>query len=70
MIILNLFWKQRLSNLRIHANFNDNLCRAVSKTCARVGALDFGEHTESLFIVNSELLHERSFVLLTVFSHL
>ncbi|XP_062108529.1 uncharacterized protein LOC133819334 [Humulus lupulus] len=33
----------RQSNLRIPDNFNDNLCREVTKTCARVGALDFGK---------------------------
>ncbi|KAL6971341.1 hypothetical protein U1Q18_031019 [Sarracenia purpurea var. burkii] len=33
----------RLSNLRIHANFNCNLCREITKACARVGAIDFGK---------------------------
>ncbi|MFQ6632613.1 hypothetical protein Gotur_009257 [Gossypium turneri] len=33
----------RLSNLRIHSNFNCNLCQQVAKTCARVGAIDFGK---------------------------
>ncbi|CAL5415787.1 unnamed protein product [Camellia sinensis] len=33
----------RLSNLRIHENFNCNLCREITKTCARVGAIDFGK---------------------------
>uniref|UniRef100_A0A6N2MLL7 Pentacotripeptide-repeat region of PRORP domain-containing protein n=1 Tax=Salix viminalis TaxID=40686 RepID=A0A6N2MLL7_SALVM len=33
----------RLSNLRIHDNFNCNLCREVTKACARVGAVDFGK---------------------------
>lgn len=33
----------RLSNLRIHDNFNCNLCREVTKTCVHVGALDFGK---------------------------
>ncbi|CAI0466671.1 unnamed protein product [Linum tenue] len=32
----------RLSNLRIHDNFNCNLCREVAKACARAGAIDFG----------------------------
>ncbi|XP_072997865.1 uncharacterized protein [Typha latifolia] len=32
----------RLSNLRIHANFNCHLCMRVSEACARVGALDYG----------------------------
>ncbi|XP_052190376.1 uncharacterized protein LOC127800029 [Diospyros lotus] len=33
----------RLSNLRIHADFNCNLCREITKTCVRVGAIDFGK---------------------------
>ncbi|KAL2506701.1 hypothetical protein Adt_22322 [Abeliophyllum distichum] len=33
----------RLSNLRIHNNFNSALCREVTKACARVGAVDFGK---------------------------
>ncbi|KAH1089202.1 hypothetical protein J1N35_016459 [Gossypium stocksii] len=33
----------RLSNLRIHSNFNCSLCQQVAKTCARVGAIDFGK---------------------------
>ncbi|KAJ9154456.1 hypothetical protein P3X46_027787 [Hevea brasiliensis] len=33
----------RLSNLRIHDNFNCHLCREVTKACARVGAIDFGK---------------------------
>ncbi|KAK3189798.1 hypothetical protein Dsin_029359 [Dipteronia sinensis] len=33
----------RLSNLRIHDNFNCNLCREVTKACVRVGALDFAK---------------------------
>ncbi|KAJ4823083.1 hypothetical protein Tsubulata_009613 [Turnera subulata] len=33
----------RLSNLRIHENFNCNLCREVTKACARVGAVEFGK---------------------------
>lgn len=33
---------QRLSNLRIHDNFNSNLCQQVAKTCVRVGAIDSG----------------------------
>ncbi|XP_066395462.1 uncharacterized protein [Miscanthus floridulus] len=32
----------RLSNLRISANFNENLCRKVTEACARVGAIDYG----------------------------
>ncbi|KAL5541799.1 hypothetical protein UlMin_009509 [Ulmus minor] len=35
----------RLSNLRISSNFNENLCREVTKACARVGALDLGKKT-------------------------
>ncbi|EOY06418.1 RING finger and CHY zinc finger domain-containing protein 1 isoform 1 [Theobroma cacao] len=33
----------RLSNLRIHSNFNCNLCQEVTRACARVGAIDFGK---------------------------
>lgn len=33
----------RLSNLRIHDNFNCNLCREVTKACARLGTVDFGK---------------------------
>ncbi|EEF45488.1 uncharacterized protein LOC8262394 [Ricinus communis] len=33
----------RLSNLRIHDNFNCHLCREVTKACTRVGAIDFGK---------------------------
>ncbi|KAK0607524.1 hypothetical protein LWI29_016205 [Acer saccharum] len=33
----------RLSNLRIHDNFNCNLCLEVTKACVRVGALDFAK---------------------------
>ena len=33
---------QRLSNLRVNANFNDHLCMKVTDACARVGALDYG----------------------------
>ncbi|KAK9145347.1 hypothetical protein Sjap_005250 [Stephania japonica] len=32
----------RLSNLRIHANFNCTLCLRVAEACARVGAINFG----------------------------
>lgn len=32
----------RLSNLRIHANFNCHLCMRVTEACARAGALDYG----------------------------
>ncbi|CAN1283906.1 hypothetical protein LINPERPRIM_LOCUS18483 [Linum perenne] len=32
----------RLSNLRIHDNFNCSLCREIAKACTRVGAIDFG----------------------------
>ncbi|KAM7278119.1 hypothetical protein ACFE04_005253 [Oxalis oulophora] len=35
----------RLSNLRIHDNFNCALCRDIAKACARVGALEFGKKT-------------------------
>ena len=43
--IFNLFCKQRLFNLRIHDNFNCNLCREVAKACVNAGALDFGLYT-------------------------
>lgn len=33
----------RLSNLRIHDDFNCNLCREVAKACVHAGALDFGK---------------------------
>lgn len=33
----------RLSNLRIHENFNCNLCQEVTKACVRAGAVDFGK---------------------------
>jgi hypothetical protein len=46
---------QRLSNLRISANFNDHLCMKVSEACARVGVLDYG-------IVRSQ----RSFLFVTL----
>ncbi|GAB4843566.1 hypothetical protein Ancab_013531 [Ancistrocladus abbreviatus] len=35
----------RLSNLRIHDNFNCNLCREVAKACTCVGATDLGKKT-------------------------
>ncbi|KAG9445130.1 hypothetical protein H6P81_016470 [Aristolochia fimbriata] len=35
--------KFRLSNLRIHENFNSHLCQRVADACIRVGALDFGK---------------------------
>ncbi|XP_031739007.1 uncharacterized protein LOC101219378 isoform X2 [Cucumis sativus] len=35
----------RLSNLRIHDNFNSHLCREVTKACVRAGALQFGKKT-------------------------
>lgn len=41
--ILQNLRRFRLSNLRIHANFNCNLCREITKACARVGAIDFGK---------------------------
>ncbi|KNA15174.1 hypothetical protein SOVF_100290 [Spinacia oleracea] len=33
----------RLSNLRIHDNFNCNLCQEVAKACVRAGAVDYGK---------------------------
>ncbi|GLT99197.1 hypothetical protein SLE2022_166500 [Rubroshorea leprosula] len=41
--ILKNLRRFRLSNLRIHENFNCNLCREVTKTCVHIGALDFGK---------------------------
>ncbi|OMO53719.1 hypothetical protein CCACVL1_28411 [Corchorus capsularis] len=35
----------RLSNLRIHSNFNCNLCQEVARACVRVGTIDFGKRT-------------------------
>lgn len=35
----------RLSNLRIHDNFNCALCQEVTRTCLRVGAIDYGKKT-------------------------
>lgn len=33
----------RLSNLRIHENFNCALCQEITKACVRVGAVDLGK---------------------------
>ncbi|XP_044484124.1 uncharacterized protein LOC123210032 isoform X2 [Mangifera indica] len=41
--ILENLRRFRLSNLRIHSNFDCNLCREVAKACVRVGAIDFGK---------------------------
>ncbi|KAK9051407.1 hypothetical protein SSX86_028034 [Deinandra increscens subsp. villosa] len=43
--VLENLRKFRLSNLRIFENFNENLCREVSKACVRVEAIDFGKKT-------------------------
>lgn len=43
--VLENLRKFRLSNLRIFENFNDNLCREISKACVRVEAIDFGKKT-------------------------
>ncbi|KAJ4722237.1 RING finger and CHY zinc finger domain-containing protein 1 isoform 1 [Melia azedarach] len=43
--ILQNLRRFRLSNLRIHENFNCNLCREVTKTCVRVGAIDYGKRS-------------------------
>ncbi|XP_077233819.1 uncharacterized protein LOC143876082 [Tasmannia lanceolata] len=43
--ILQNLRRFRLSNLRIHANFNCQLCLRVAEACARAGALDFGKKT-------------------------
>ncbi|KAK9289039.1 hypothetical protein L1049_017510 [Liquidambar formosana] len=41
--ILQNLRRFRLSNLRIHSNFNCNLCQEITKACVRVGAIDFGK---------------------------
>ncbi|XP_027332570.1 uncharacterized protein LOC113847577 [Abrus precatorius] len=41
--ILQNLRRFRLSNLRIHDNFNCNLCREVAKACVHAGAVDFGK---------------------------
>ncbi|KAL5852479.1 hypothetical protein ACOSQ3_007597 [Xanthoceras sorbifolium] len=41
--ILQNLRRFRLSNLRIHDNFNCNLCREVTKASVHVGALDFAK---------------------------
>ncbi|MED6106448.1 hypothetical protein PIB30_005084 [Stylosanthes scabra] len=41
--ILENLRRFRLSNLRIHDNFNSNLCQEVTKACVKAGALDFGK---------------------------
>ncbi|KAM0984992.1 hypothetical protein ACFX13_012537 [Malus domestica] len=41
--ILQNLRRFRLSNLRIHSDFNCNLCREVTKACVHVGALDYGK---------------------------
>ncbi|KAK7264590.1 hypothetical protein RJT34_32199 [Clitoria ternatea] len=41
--ILQNLRRFRLSNLRIHDNFNCNLCREVAKACVHAGAIDFGK---------------------------
>ncbi|KAI7755966.1 hypothetical protein M8C21_025299 [Ambrosia artemisiifolia] len=43
--VLENLRKFRLSNLRIFENFNDNLCREVSKACVRAEAIDLGKKT-------------------------
>lgn len=43
--VLENLRKFRLSNLRIFENFNDNLCREISKACVRVEAIDLGKKT-------------------------
>ncbi|MFS8027294.1 hypothetical protein Hanom_Chr16g01497031 [Helianthus anomalus] len=43
--VLENLRKFRLSNLRIFENFNDNLCREVSKACVRAEAIEFGKKT-------------------------
>lgn len=41
--ILQNLRRFRLSHLRIHSDFNCNLCREITKACVRVGALHFGK---------------------------
>ncbi|KAL0754023.1 hypothetical protein Bca101_091691 [Brassica carinata] len=41
--VLQKLRRFRLSNLRLHDNFNSNLCQQVAKTCVRVGAIDSGK---------------------------
>ncbi|XP_058076237.1 uncharacterized protein LOC131224839 isoform X2 [Magnolia sinica] len=43
--ILQELQRFRLSNLRIFANFNCQLCLRVARACAHVGAVDFGMRT-------------------------
>lgn len=42
----------RLSNLRIHDNYNSHLCQEVTKACVRAGALQFGKKTLWIHNVN------------------
>uniref|UniRef100_A0A1J3DLC5 Pentatricopeptide repeat-containing protein, mitochondrial n=1 Tax=Noccaea caerulescens TaxID=107243 RepID=A0A1J3DLC5_NOCCA len=43
----------RLTNLRIHGNFNCNLCRQVAKACVRVGAIN---HALMIWTVSKRVL--------------
>ncbi|KAG7018634.1 hypothetical protein SDJN02_20504 [Cucurbita argyrosperma subsp. argyrosperma] len=42
----------RLSNLRIHDNYNSHLCQEITKACIRAGALQFGKKTLWIHNVN------------------
>lgn len=41
-VFFHLCLIQRLSNLRIHENFNCHLCLRVVEACVRAGAIDYG----------------------------
>lgn len=42
---------QKLSNLRIHENFNCALCQEVTRTCLRVGAIDYGLNLNPSYLI-------------------
>lgn len=50
-------WLQRLSNLRISVNFNEDLCRKVTKACVRVGEIEFGMPYECVSIIKFDNMH-------------
>ncbi|XP_008438811.2 uncharacterized protein LOC103483802 isoform X2 [Cucumis melo] len=50
--ILERLRKFRLSNLRIHDNYNSHLCQEVAKACVRAGAIQFGKKTLWIHNVN------------------
>ncbi|XP_055824794.1 uncharacterized protein LOC129893307 [Solanum dulcamara] len=52
----------RLSNLRIHENFNCALCQEITKACVRVGVIDLGD-VDALWKIEkirSETMKERT----------